>query len=332
MDLNDLVEVKDLVVEFQTGSKLPFGSASKSIRAVNRVSFSIHEHETYGLAGETGSGKSTIAKVLVGLLKPTSGSVSFLGRMVDFSKRSDIMFLRENVGIVFQDPVRSLNPRLTVSDIIAEGLRASRGKISQEDDTDRVTSSADLVGLRKSALSSYPRELSGGERQRVSLARALVSPRKLLVLDEPTSSLDVSVQAQVLNTLKWLKSRLGLSYLFITHDLRVIRFMSSRLGILFFGKMVESGVTSALMNSPMHPYSRTLLKNAFLEDENEVEVPTSEHRPASTGCVYRQVCPLVFEKCTKEPELMRVGDGHYASCFLYDKEARPLAASSNSAR
>lgn len=324
------MEVGDLVVDFQTGSRIPFGSAAKSIRAVNHVSFSIHEHETFGLAGETGSGKSTIAKVLVGLLRPTSGSVSFLGRNINFRKRNDIVFLRENVGIVFQDPVRSLNPRLTVTDIIGEGLRASRGRISQEDDTDRISSSADLVGLRKSALSSYPRELSGGERQRVSLARALVSPRKLLVLDEPTSSLDVSIQAQVLNTLKTLKSRLGLSYLFITHDLRVIRFMSSRLGVLFFGKMVESGTTRTMMSSPMHPYTRTLLKNAFLEDDDELEVPTSEHQPASTGCVYRQVCPLVFERCTEEPELIEVGDGHYASCFLYDK--KPLATPSNSAR
>jgi oligopeptide/dipeptide ABC transporter ATP-binding protein len=319
--LNDLVDVKDLVVKFQTQTRIPLVSAPKSIRAVNYVSFTIHEHETFGLAGETGSGKSTIAKVLVGLLKPTSGSVFLLGRKIDFEKKCDIVFLRENVGIVFQDPVRSLNPRLTVRDIISEGLRASRSKISQ-DDTDRISSSADLVGLRKSALTSYPRELSGGERQRVSLARALVSPRKLLVLDEPTSSLDVSVQAQVLNTLKWLKSRLGLSYLFITHDLKVIRFMSSTLGILFFGKMVESGTTPDLMNSPMHPYTKTLLKNAFPKDENDLEVPTSEHQPASTGCVYRKVCPHVFEKCTEEPGLMEVGNGHITSCFLYDREAK----------
>jgi oligopeptide/dipeptide ABC transporter ATP-binding protein len=271
------------------------------------------------LAGETGSGKSTIARVLVGLLKPTSGSVVLLGRKIDFRKRSDIVFLRENVGIVFQDPVRSLNPRLTVKDIIAEGLRASRGRISQEDDPDRISSSADLVGLRKSALAAYPRELSGGERQRVNLARALVSPRKLLVLDEPTSSLDVSVQAQVLNTLKWLKSTLNLSYLFITHDLRVIRFMSSRLGVLFFGKMVESGASSALMSSPMHPYTRTLLKNAFLEEVSGLDVPNSEHQPAIEGCVYRKVCPRVFDKCTEEPELRDLGNGHRVSCFLYDK-------------
>ena len=315
----DLVEVKDLVVEFRAAPGLPFASTAKSLVAVNRVSFVIQEHETFGLAGETGSGKSTIAKVLVGLLKPTSGSVALLGRKIDFRKRSDIVFLRENVGIVFQDPVRSLNPRLTVKDIIAEGLRASHGGDHQEEDADRISSSADLVGLRKSALSAYPRELSGGERQRVNLARALVSPRKLLVLDEPTSSLDVSVQAQVLNTLKWLKSTLNLSYLFITHDLRVIRFMSSRLGVLFFGKMVESGTSSALMSSPMHPYTKTLLKNAFLEEDSGLDVPSSEHQPAMGGCVYRKVCPRVFDKCAEEPELRDLGNGHCVSCFLYDK-------------
>jgi len=318
--LSDLLEVKDLVVEFQTGSKMPFKPAKKSIQAVNHVSFAIRERETFGLAGETGSGKSTIARVLVGLLKPTSGSVSLLGRKIDFRKRNDIVFLRERVGIVFQDPVRSLNPRLTVKDIIAEGLRASRGKNREEEGGDRIISAADMVGLRKSALSSYPRELSGGERQRVSLARALVSPRKLLVLDEPTSSLDVSIQAQVLNTLKWLKSRLNLSYLFITHDLRVIRYMSTRLGILYFGKMVEAGATTELTSSPLHPYTKMLLNNALLEKDSVLEAPTSEHQPASSGCVYRLVCPKVFEKCTHEPLPQEAGEGHSVSCFLYFRE------------
>jgi ABC-type oligopeptide transport system ATPase subunit len=318
--LSDLLEVKDLVVEFQTGSKMPFRPAIKLLKAVNQVSFTIRERESFGLAGETGSGKSTIARVLVGLLKPTSGSVSLAGRTIDFGKRSDIVFLRENVGIVFQDPVRSLNPRLTVKDIIAEGLRASRGENREDGSSDRIVSTADMVGLRKSALSSYPRELSGGERQRVSLARALVSPRKLLVLDEPTSSLDVSIQAQVLNTLKWLKSRLDLSYLFITHDLRVIRFMSSRLGILFFGKMVESGATPELTGSPLHPYAKMLLNNALLEKDSILEAPISEHQPASSGCVYRLVCPQVFDRCISEPLPLEIGEGHSVSCFLYSRE------------
>lgn len=325
--MSDLLQVEDLSVEFRTGTKIPFGGTTKFINAVNSVSFSIREHETFGLAGETGSGKSTIAKVLVGLVKPTSGSVSFLGREIDFMKRDDIRFLRDNVGIVFQDPVRSLNPRLTVKDIIAEGLRASSRRPGGGHYDEQINSSANLIGLRDSALSSYPRDLSGGERQRVSLARALISPRKLLVLDEPTSSLDVSVQAQVLNTLKELKSRLGLSYLFITHDLRVIRFMTSRLGILFFGKMVESGGTTDVINSPMHPYTRTLLANAFLEEENELEVPTSEHQPVPTGCICRQVCPSAFERCTEEPSLKEIGPGHYASCFLYDR--KQLAATAD---
>jgi len=224
---------------------------------------------------------------------------------------------RENVGIVFQDPVRSLNPRSTVQDIIAEGLRTSH--VTQANVSSRISESADLVGLRDSALSQYPRELSGGERQRVSLARALVSPRKLLILDEPTSSLDVSVQAQALNTLKDLKTKLGLSYLFITHDLRVIRFMTSNLGILFFGKMVEAGTTNSVMITPKHPYTRTLMKNAFLDVEDDSSIPMSEHQPAMSGCVYRQVCAERFEKCIEEPELIQVGNNHYVSCFLYEK-------------
>src|SRR5579862_2901171 len=256
-----LVEVENLTVRFRArDQRVSFFSqgGQKWINAVDRVSFSINSGDTFGLVGETGSGKSTIAKVLVGLYKPTSGKIKLLGKEIDFRKKDDISYLRRNVGIVFQDPVGSLNPRLTARDIIAESLIASKS-VNKEEFDSRILDILERVGLRRSALLMYPREISGGEKQRVSLARALVIPKKLLILDEPTSSLDMTIQAQVLNTLRKLKAELDLSFLFITHDINVVRYMSSRVGVLFYGKMVENGPTKEVLSNPQHPYSQELL-------------------------------------------------------------------------
>ena len=297
---------------------------SKWLRAVDGVSFSIKKHNSFGLVGETGSGKSTIAKVLVGLVKPTRGTVKVLGKEVDFRSKKDLFFLRQNVGIVFQDPVGALNPRLAVKDIILEALISSRS-VPREEFVSRVTTILERVGLRESVLSKYPRELSGGERQRVSLARALVIPKKLLVLDEPTSSLDMTIQAQVLNTLRKLKSELDLSYLFITHDINVIRYMSSKLAVLFYGKMMEVGDTFDVISSPKHPYSTELLSNTpQITNLGEPTMSDSrsgntlvEHHLATSGCIYRNACPKVFEPCSEEPALRPAGNGRLVSCFLY---------------
>jgi oligopeptide transport system ATP-binding protein len=326
--IDSIVEIEDLSVRFrardQRLSSL-IGAKAKWFYAVNRVSFSIKKGDTFGLVGETGSGKSTIAKVLVGLYKPISGKVKLLGREINFNDKTDIFFLRQNVGIVFQDPVGSLNPRLTVKDIVAEALIASRTVRADEFDS-RINSILEHVGLRKSSLSMHPRELSGGEKQRVSLARALVVPKKLLILDEPTSSLDMTIQAQVLNTLKRLKSELGLSFLFITHDLNVIRFMSSTLGVLFYGKMMEVGRTFDVLSSPKHPYSVELLSHLpqIVATNPEEAIRGGgvlvEHHPATSGCIYRNVCAKAFDKCVDEPALGSVGSNHSVACFLYHGE------------
>lgn len=286
-------------------------------KALDGVSLSIRERETFGLTGETGSGKSTLAKVLVGLYKPASGTVRVLGRSINFNSKEDVAYLRQNVGIVLQDPVRSLNPRLTVTEIIAEALLASRS-VPKEDYDRRIHSIAHLVGLTSNLLHSYPRELSGGQKQRVSLARALVVPKKLVVLDEPTSSLDVSIQAQVLNTLKRLRSELDLSYLFIAHDINVIKYVSSRLGVLFYGKMVEVGDTRTIATEPRHPYTQSLISNVLtLKRTQPLQSKNSEHRPAATGCRYRIVCPSAFGRCSESPPTVDTGSGHLVSCFLY---------------
>lgn len=293
----------------------------KSVRAVDSVSFGVRQGEVLGLAGETGSGKSTIARVLVGIYKPTSGSVKLLGEAVNFKSKKDLARLRRSVGIVFQDPVGSLNPRVRVSETIAEALVASRA-YEKSEYPEMIETAIHKVGLRKSSLGAYPRELSGGEKQRVSLARALVVPKKLLVLDEPTSSLDVSVQAQVLNILKTIRKELDLSFLFITHDINVIKYMSDRLGILYYGRLVELGRTDQVVGSPKHPYSQKLMANVLGLKRTQVGESGVDRGPSSTGCIYSRVCPQVFEKCGETPPMLVAGPEVSAACFLYDKNPR----------
>ena len=318
--MNNIVEGENLTVTFRArgGGSFLFERGSNMINAVDDVSFHVREGETFGLAGETGSGKSTIARVLVGLYRPRSGSVKLLGKQVNFNKKADIAYLRRNVGIVFQDPVGSLNQRLKVREIIREALVAAKVFDRKEFDS-RIEAIVERVGLRKSSIEAYPRELSGGEKQRVSLARALVVPKKLLILDEPTSSLDVSIQAQVLNTLRKLKSDLALSILFITHDINVIKYMSNSLGILYYGKLVEVGPTFNVVTDPKHPYTKKLMANVprLNKVERQQEVLT-EQGPSASGCIYSKVCPSVFEKCVNPPPLLNLGSDRFTACHLYD--------------
>ena len=290
-------------------------------RVVDDVSFSIGEEESFGLTGETGSGKSTIAKTIVGLNKPAAGRMKLLSREVDLRKKADLAYVRDNVGIVFQDPVKSLNPRLTVGEIVSEPLVAKRVPRSQYGE--KIGRIMKLVGLSEGLLDVYPRELSGGQRQRVSLARALVIPKRLLILDEPTSALDVSIQAQVLNTLKKLRSELGLAYLFITHDISVIKYMCSRVGVLFYGKLMEVGSTRQVVSDPKHPYSMSLISNVLRlrqtapRDDAPPAVLT-EHHPSPDGCRYRMICDRAFERCGQEPGSYRLPGDRLVRCFLYE--------------
>ena len=316
--MGNLVEIDHLTVSFRSKRRASLFRSGPSLKALDDVTLTIGEKETFGLTGETGSGKSTLAKVLVGLYKPTSGTVRLLGRKIDYKKRKDIAFLRQNIGIVFQDPVRSLNPSLTVKDVITEALIASKS-IPKKDYDERIDFINKLVGVTKDLLPRRPRELSGGQRQRISLARALVVPKKLLVLDEPTSALDVSIQAQVLNTLKKLKSELDMSYLFITHDINVIKYVSHRLGVLFYGRLVEIGDTRTVDTEPKHPYTQSLISHVLtLKKAQLQETVVSEHRPAPSGCRYRIVCPAAFDRCAEVPPWVNLGSAHFVSCFLYD--------------
>lgn len=316
--MDSLLKIEHLTVSFRSRRRASLLRKSPSMKALDDVSLLIKEKETFGLTGETGSGKSTLAKVMVALYMPTSGTVKLLGRRIDYRNRKDIAFLRQNVGIVFQDPVRSLNPRLTVKEVITEALIASK-TIPKKDYDERIDFISRLVGVTKDLLPRRPRELSGGQRQRISLARALVVPKKLLILDEPTSALDVSIQAQVLNTLKKLKSELDTSYLFITHDINVIKYVSHRLGVLFYGRLVETGDTRTICTDPKHPYTQKLISNVLtLKKAQLQETVVSEHRPAPTGCRYRMVCSSAFERCSAVPPAIDVGAGQLVSCFLYE--------------
>jgi len=323
-EMSNIVEVNNLTVSFivRGGNLLLFERGTGMMDVVNDVTFQVREGETFGLAGETGSGKSIIAWILVGLFKPRSGSVKLLGKEINFRKKADVTYLRRNVGIVFQDPVGSLNPRLRVKDIIEEALVAAK-TFDRRDYDSRIEETIDLVGLRKSCLEAYPRELSGGEKQRVSLARAIAVPRKMLVLDEPTSSLDVSVQAQVLNTLKELKSKLHLSYFFITHDINVMKYMSDSLGILYYGKLLEVGPTYDVVTNPKHPFTVRLMSNVpgVRRDGFRQEEDGGERGSSPTGCVYSKVCPHVFERCSNPPPMFASGSRHFTSCFLLDKSS-----------
>jgi len=319
--MGNTVEIEHLTVSFSSKRRTSLLHKNPRVKALDDVSLTIKERETFGLTGETGSGKSTLAKVLVGLYKPTSGTVKLLGREIDFRNKKDVAYLRQNVGIVLQDPVRSLNPRLTVKETISEALIASK-TVPKSKYNERIDFITHLVGVTSDLLSRNSRELSGGQRQRVSLARALVVPKKLLVLDEPTSALDVSIQAQVLNTLKKLKSELDMSYLFITHDINVIKYVSHRLGVLFYGRLVETGDVRDVAPDPKHPYTRKLISNVLTLKQSQLQAEAiSEHKPAPTGCRYRLVCESAFDRCLEVPPAIELGSGRLVSCFLYENGA-----------
>ena len=316
-----LVQVYDLSKRFSVRG------TRQSLHAVDGVSFAIERGECVGLVGESGCGKSTLVRLLTRLLDPTEGRILFDGRDIGAvpARRFAGAPERALIQMVFQDPADSLNPRFTAFDTIAEPLRRL-ARVAARETRQRVENVADLVGLPRELLGRFPHQLSGGQQQRVGIARAIAVDPTLLVLDEPTSALDVSVQAVILHLLADLRRRLGMTYLFVSHDLNLIRLLSDRVLVMYLGRIVEAGPVDAIFDRPRHPYTRALVsaipvldpdgRRARIRLEGE---PRSPIDPPPTVCRFHGRCPEGFERCTREmPQLRPVGPGHVAACHLPD--------------
>jgi oligopeptide transport system ATP-binding protein len=316
----ELVRVENLVKHFPLRGGL-LGRTTGVVRAVDDVSFTVHQGETLGLVGESGSGKSTVGRLLLRLLAPTHGAVLFDGKDVHAAKGDELRGLRQQMQIVFQDPYGSLNPRMTIGRVLMEALELRRLPTRREQEAE-VSRLLEMVGLRASFRDRYPHEFSGGQRQRIGIARALAVNPNFLVADEPVSALDVSVQAQVLNLLLELQTRLGLTVLFIAHDLAVVRHMSDRIAVMYLGKIVELADSETIYVNPRHPYTRTLLAAIPVPDPDRVAPPVP---PASmgagntgVGCVFQSRCPYATDRCAVEPPLREIGPGHLSACHYAD--------------
>jgi oligopeptide transport system ATP-binding protein len=321
-----LIEVRDLKKYFPIHEGL-FSRHAGDVKAVDGVSFAIDAGETLGLVGESGSGKTTIGRMLLHLLPATGGSINYNGNETTTMRADGIRRLRSQMQIIFQDPYASLNPRMTVSEIIREPLKIhgiATGKAAQE----RVQELLRLVGLRPYSANRYPHEFSGGQRQRIGIARALAVNPEFIVCDEPVSALDVSIQAQVINLLEDLQSKLGLTYLFIAHDLSVVRHISTRVAVMYVGKIVELADRDKLYYQPLHPYTQALLSAIPIPDPSTErrrkrivltgDIPSPVSPP--TGCRFHTRCPVAFERCkVEDPEFKDYGNRHFTACHWVEE-------------
>jgi oligopeptide transport system ATP-binding protein len=318
--MTTLLEVRELSKHFAVRRGLIFTGSSGVVRAVDGVSFALDRGETLALVGESGCGKSTTARLVLRLIEPSGGMVRFDGRDITNLKGAVLRRLRRRMQIVFQDPFASLNPRMTVGEILAEPLVVHRMGDRRERGR-RVEELLRLVGLAPYHAQRYPHEFSGGQRQRIGIARALAVEPDLIVCDEPVSALDVSIQAQVINLLKDLQARLGLAYLFIAHDLAVVKHMADRIAVMYLGQIVEIAPKEMLFADPRHPYTRTLLAaiprpDPHRERQGEVargDVPSPMSPPS--GCRFHTRCPFVIDRCRAEPPpLAPWAEGHLTAC------------------
>ena len=314
-----LVRIENLHKYFPVKSSF-FSKQKESVKAVLGVSFDIKAGETLGLVGESGCGKSTLGRCILKLLDCTKGEVYYQGE--DITDVKDIKMIRRKMQIIFQDPYSSLNPKMKIGHIISEPLIIHKLYSSKKDCQDRVKELMQTVGLRSDMASRYPHELSGGQRQRVGIARALAVDPKFIICDEPVSALDVSIQSQIINLLKDLQQKLGLAYLFISHDLKVVKHISHRVAVMYLGRIVEMADSAEIYKNPRHPYTKALMSAILAPDphqkQNEIvlkgDVPSSINLPK--GCAFHPRCPIATEECQKQtPLLVKVKDFHKTACI-----------------
>ena len=324
MKTNDtILEVKNLKKYFPVNKGL-FNRNPQYVKAVDDISFSVRKGETFGLVGESGCGKTTAGRTIINLYEPTEGEIIFDGKNLN---QVDEKSIRRNMQMIFQDPYGSLNPRMTVAEIIGEPLEIY--KVAEgEEKTKLIHEALERVGLSKYFTDRYPHEFSGGQRQRIGIARALMLNPKLIICDEPISALDVSIQAQIVNMLQDLQDRLGLTYLFIAHDLAMVKYISDRIGVMYLGKIVEIAESHELYTNPQHPYTKALLSAIPIADPDlsekieriplEGSVPSPISPPS--GCRFRTRCKYATDNCKdEEPKLKQVGKDHMAACHLHAK-------------
>ena len=322
-EVQNLVEVKHLKEYFPINTGL---FKTKPLKAVDDVSFAIRKGETLGLVGESGCGKTTVGRTLLHLYKPTDGEIWFEGKQI--KTKEDILEYRKKSAMVFQDPYSSLNPRMTVSDIIAEPLDVHKLYKDKKERQERVLELMSRVGLNSEHANRYAHEFSGGQRQRIGIARALAMRPEFVVCDEPVSALDVSIQAQVINMFDELQDQMGLTYLFIAHDLLVVRHISDRIAVMYLGRMVELADSKEIYDRPLHPYTKSLMSAVPVPDpkiarENKRiilsgDIPSPLNAPS--GCPFRTRCPHATEACAQSmPEFKEVATGHFVACHNLDK-------------
>ena len=314
----NLIEVKNLKEYFNISTGM---FSSKPLKAVDDVSFAIRKGETLGLVGESGCGKTTVGRTLLHLYKPTSGEIWFKGKKIE--TKQDILEYRKKTAMVFQDPYSSLNPRMTVSDIIAEPLDVHKMYANKAERMEKVLAMMAKVGLNSEHANRYAHEFSGGQRQRIGIARSLVTNPEFVVCDEPVSALDVSIQAQVINMFDELQDQMDLTYLFIAHDLLVVRHISDRIAVMYLGKLVELADAKEIYDHPLHPYSKSLMSAVPVPDPQIAranqrvvlsgDIPSPLNAPS--GCPFRTRCPYACDACAEAmPPLKELTSGHFVAC------------------
>lgn len=316
-----LLEVEDLRKWYPIKSGV-FSKVSGNIKAVDGVSFKIYPGETFGIVGESGCGKSTLGRTIIRSINSTSGKILFDGEDITKLNKKELKDVRTKMKFIFQDPYASLNPRMTVKDIIAEPIDIENLYKTREERDARIKEVMDMVGLNKKYMKRYPHEFSGGQRQRIGIARAIILEPKLIICDEPVSALDVSVQAKIINLLKKLQNDMKMAYIFISHDLSVVKHIADKVAVMYLGKIVEISDKKDLYDNPRHPYTKALFSaipttNGVNEDEMilEGDIPSPANPPS--GCRFHTRCPRAEEVCSKEePELKLIKDGHLCACHF----------------